>query len=99
MVEEIDDICNEFGGCLEDMAREVARLRKGPKIRLLHAGSGDWVGLYIDGKLIMEGHDISAREVIDIFYPNCDYKSIYHEDEYLESYDGSCPVNWPEELG
>jgi hypothetical protein len=33
---------------------------------LVSSSSGDWIGLYHDGKLITEGHSLSGREVLGL---------------------------------
>lgn len=49
------------------------------KITFLWSEGGDWVGVYLDGKLLQEGHKVNARElVIDLGY----------EQEYIEKSDG-----------
>jgi len=67
------------------------------KIRLLHSGAGDWVGLYIDGELITEGHSIDELSMINMLLPNADAKSVWGS-EYLEEYGNHCPKNFPIEL-
>lgn len=71
----------------------------GMKIRLLHSGAGDWVGLYVDNNLIIEGHSLDEEEVIKAIVPDANFKTIWHNDEYLEEYGNRCPDNWPEDLG
>ena len=59
------------------------------KIRLLHSGSGDWIGLYVDGKLLMENHSLDESEVITALMPEVDFKDVWSTDEYLEEYGNS----------
>jgi len=64
-------------------------------IRLLHAD--DWVGLYLDKKLIIEGHSLDEGELIQLFCPDADFKSIWvYDDEFWES--GRCPSEYLDEF-
>jgi hypothetical protein len=37
-----------------------------PKLSLVYDGvSGDWMGLYVGGKLVDEGHSLSLRNVLE----------------------------------
>lgn len=61
-----------------------------PKIQFL-TNDDDWTGLYIDGKLIIEGHSIRARDVVEAL----GYK---YESKVVEFVDGSsCPETFPED--
>lgn len=64
------------------------------KIGILYSNSGDWVGLYIDGKLIAEGHSISECDMVKLLLPKCDLKEVSN-DAMNES--GRCPANWSKE--
>lgn len=35
------------------------------KIDIVNSDEGDWTGLYVDGRLMCEGHSLSPREVIE----------------------------------
>jgi hypothetical protein len=35
------------------------------KVALVHSTDGDWIGLYIDGKLVMEDHSLQESEVLE----------------------------------
>lgn len=37
-----------------------------PHITILDADSGDWSGLYVDGKLSFEGHSIDERQLLQL---------------------------------
>ena len=36
-----------------------------PEIALVYAGSGDWVGIYVDGELVDEGHALAPESVLN----------------------------------
>jgi hypothetical protein len=36
-----------------------------PEIALVYAGSGDWVGIYVDGELVDEGHELAPESVLN----------------------------------
>jgi hypothetical protein len=40
--------------------------------QILFLRSDDWVAMYIDGKMVAEGHSISQREVIQAISDHCD---------------------------
>jgi hypothetical protein len=67
------------------------------KIRFLRSGGGDWVGLYVDGKLITEGHSISEEEMVRLLLPKADIKTLYGSED-LEEYGNHCPSEWTEDL-
>lgn len=63
-------------------------------IRLLN--TDDWVGLYIDKELVMEGHSLSIDRVLRFCLPNSDIKSVWNFDEgFWES--GHCPRTYLDE--
>lgn len=35
------------------------------KVFLLRADAGDWIGIYVDGKLVNEGHSLSESAVLE----------------------------------
>jgi hypothetical protein len=73
------------------------------KIRLLHSefDFGDWEGLYIDDRLILEGYQLSVESIIHVmmnYIPgNNNFASVW-ADDHLEEYGNRCPECWPEEL-
>lgn len=53
----------------------------------------DWVGVYLNGKLITQGHSINERELLEsLGYKNIDAKYI-EEEEIWEEMGYSCPEN------
>ena len=36
-----------------------------PKVNLLHSEDHDWVGIYVDGKLVNEGHSFTPEMVLE----------------------------------
>lgn len=49
-------------------------------IQLVYADTGDWVGLYKDGKLINEGHSFQEDDLLHHF--GIDYEAIYDVPTY-----------------
>jgi len=68
------------------------------RVSLFHAGSGDWVGMYVDGELVDEGHSLQESELLGILskYLGFEFTNLYSEDEYLERYGNGCPATWAE---
>ena len=64
------------------------------KIRFLSSIDGDWVGLYIDGELIMEGHSFSDIDLARTLCPSDDVGSKEDTDDKLFS-SGRCPDVYP----
>lgn len=65
-------------------------------ISILTAPGGDWKGLYVNGKLITEGHEVSAKDVIEAinsFCPNIKF-SEHEVDE--ETFDEQWGMALPE---
>ena len=60
------------------------------KIRIL-TNYGDWEALYIDGKLVCEGHEIRRRDILSSI-PDVDYDEV----EYEFSRDTSTPESYDE---
>jgi hypothetical protein len=61
------------------------------KITELRSGSGDWVGIYKDGVLLFEGHDITLYTLFNYILTNIEYESIEDEEPYLDRFGGNCP--------
>lgn len=64
------------------------------KIRLLRVD--DWAGLYINDSLVLQGHELQTRDIIQAFFPEIDFKSVWLDD--LEEYGNYCPETWLDEL-
>lgn len=62
-------------------------------IKLLRAGGGDWVGIYVDGKLVKEGHSIQEEDVIAILFPKMEIETVWGSED-LEEYGNRCPLEW-----
>ena len=68
-------------------------------IRILSTGSGDWTGLYVDGKLTREGHNLDVMyAIMDVLGSGADIKNVTIKDNYLDDYSNRCPELWPMEL-
>ena len=51
------------------------------KITLVDCPGGDWEGLYVNGKLIMENHRLELDDVLDAIGVN--YQSITADDDWM----------------
>jgi len=60
-----------------------------PKIHFIHSDTGDWTGMYIDGKLAIEGHKVTAKDVLDAL--GYKYTQECHYEDYFEDNGGGCP--------
>lgn len=68
-----------------------------PKAYLLHAGAGDWVGLYNEaGDLLDEGHSLEVSEVLSLLGYEVEQVT---GGTYLEEFGGRCPQTWNEAVG
>lgn len=63
-----------------------------PKVNLLHSEDHDWVGIYVDGKLVDEGHSFTPEMVLEAI-------GVKHQslDIDFEAADwGRCPATYAE---
>jgi hypothetical protein len=63
-----------------------------PKVNLLHSEDHDWVGIYVDDKLVEEGHSFTPEMVLEAI-------GVKHQslDIDFEAADwGSCPRTYAE---
>lgn len=78
-------------------------LRKGPEFRVLcspfmniqfvTSTDGDWEGMYIDGKLVAEGHSVSPYEIFAQLLkhiPGLTYSSQEKNEEWFEKHGYKC---------
>jgi hypothetical protein len=63
------------------------------KIRLLDLD--DWKALYIDGKVVMQNHELNISDVIQMIAPDADFKVAYLDSDEV---DGWCPNEWSQKL-
>lgn len=63
------------------------------KIHILSDGD-DWIGFYINGKLIDEGHGIDIEDVLKVLGFNVS-RSVEEDSEFWERYDFRCPPTYP----
>lgn len=68
------------------------------KIRLLHSDEGDWVGLYIDRKLVAEGHSIGEYDMVKLLVPDAELKQYWDTASIIENSGGKCPLELPRYL-
>lgn len=68
------------------------------KIRLLHSGCGDWIGLYIDNELVIEDHSLQEEQLLKELSKrlNFEYESVWSKEYELDKYGNSCPNTWQE---
>jgi hypothetical protein len=64
-------------------------------IRFLHAVQGDWVGVYVNKKLVMQGHRVDANEVLEYIFPELDIKKVWTD---FDQYHNMCPQIYPDDL-
>jgi hypothetical protein len=61
--------------------------KKGYKrINVVSSVSGDWYGLYINGKLVHEGHSISYKDVFEALNLKYEYEELDFENRLPETY-------------
>lgn len=64
--------------------------------KVFMCNQGDWVGLYKDGELVHEGHEIPTW----VWLQYLGGEELYDEDakagEYLDEFGGRCPKTWAE---
>lgn len=66
------------------------------KIGLFHSGGGDWVGLYVNGNLVAENHNLDEAELLRELskHLSFEFEDVWSNDEELDRYGNSCPSNW-----
>jgi hypothetical protein len=67
------------------MAKKKAEENKPTTREVVIVNGDDWKGVYIDGKLRYEGHNIRPEELLKLLGINCR--------------DFECDLNWLEDLG
>lgn len=53
------------------------------KIHFAHSDSGDWIGLFVDGKNVYEGHSISESTLVEKL--GLSYTTSEHTEEEMEN--------------
>ncbi len=48
---------------------------KMPQITFVNSEDGDWVGVYLDGKLVQQDHSLDCDDILDIL--KIEYKSYW----------------------
>ena len=61
-------------------------------VKVLKAAAGDWVGLYVDGRLIKEGETLSVDQVLSAVGVN--YEAL--ETDFEVAFGGRCPEDFSE---
>lgn len=51
-------------------------------MKLNFVTADDWQGLYIDGNLVLEGHSLSIKSILDIL--NIKHHSVEVDDEWMQ---------------
>ena len=59
-------------------------------VKVLKAKAGDWVGLYVDGRLINEGHSLSVDQVLSAV--GVSYEAV--EADFEMAFGGKCPEDF-----
>lgn len=65
-----------------------------PVIRILSSTDGDWYGLYVNGKLEVEGHSLNYRDVIHAL--GFTYKSKELTEDDFRQFGWKCPRTYDE---
>ena len=63
------------------------------KIQILR--TDDWVGVYVRGRLVYEGHSIEPIHLLELAEINHDYQYV-ESDEFEERFGTQCPQVWPD---
>ena len=45
--------------------------------------NGDWIGIYLDGKLKAENHELKPSEILQCLGLDYDYRELYYDDGCL----------------
>ena len=61
------------------------------EVALVSNDEGDWMGVYIDGRLVYENHSIDEDHLLDLL--GIEYTRVTDVD--CEQYGGSLPNTWP----
>jgi hypothetical protein len=63
------------------------------KVHFLYNEAHDWVGLYIDGQLVFEGHNIGSRKLANILAEMFDWIVTSEEKscDWFDERGGGCP--------
>jgi hypothetical protein len=64
-------------------------MSKKKKITIIQDNSGDWMGIYIDGKLEAENHSYDATDMMDIL-------DIEYEEHWIDMEDSRLPATLAE---
>jgi hypothetical protein len=56
----------------------------------------DWKALYIDGKVVMQNHELNISDVIRMIAPDADFKIAYLDSDEIDG--GWCPNKWSQKL-
>ena len=63
-----------------------------PKVNFLHSEDHDWVGIYVDGKLVDEGHSFTPEMVLEAI--GAKHQSLTMDFEVADW--GRCPATYAE---
>jgi hypothetical protein len=64
-------------------------MSKKQKITIIQDNSGDWMGIYIDGKLVRENHSYDATDMLDVL-------EIEYEEHWIDMEDSRLPATLAE---
>src|SRR6185437_11141463 len=56
------EMANTFDVLLSKTETEIDNAKPAKKLQVTHVSGDDWAGLYIDGKLVDEGHEVRLRD-------------------------------------
>lgn len=70
------------------------------KIQFITSEEGDWIAMYIDGRLVEQGHSLDEREVakhISKRIPGSTVGTVEKSYEWFDEQGGHCPPDYPAE--
>jgi len=79
-----------------NLSDESSYERPDPVIRFVESTDGDWIGMYVDGKLKRQNHNLSAKDAI--FALGYTYKAIVLTEKEFDMVGGECPKTYKEAI-
>ena len=62
------------------------------EVKFLRSGRGDWIGIYVDGQLVREGHELMPDEVLNALMIR--YEEV--TTDFAHNLLSGCPATWAE---
>lgn len=76
------------------MSNYISENTEDVNVRFLKSESGDWIGMYINGNLVREGHSLSEFDVLEEmkpFMPSLELSSTTRDEKWFEEHGNRCP--------